>query len=166
MWEVDAAPLRVFLSHTSELARFPNGGSYVAAAEEAVNRAGHACTDMAYFTARDVSPAVLCESIVSKADVYVGIVGFRYGSPVRDRATVSYTELEFEVATRRRMPRLVFLLDDNAKANLPSAAIVDRRRARQRAFRRRLTESGLTVVSVASPTDLALKLLQALKELA
>jgi hypothetical protein len=80
-----SGPLRVFLSHRSDLGRHTEPGSFVAAAVEAVLRARHAVTDMAYFASRDTSPAAVCLEMVTQSDVYVGIVGMRYGSPGRDR---------------------------------------------------------------------------------
>jgi hypothetical protein len=103
-------PLRVFLSHTSDLGQPTETGSFVAAAAEAVRRARHALTDMAYFAARDTSPSGYCTDMVAESDVYVGIIGRRYGAPVRDRPDLSYTELEFETATESGLPRLILLI--------------------------------------------------------
>jgi pantothenate synthetase len=68
-------PLRVFLSHTSDLGKPDEVGSFVAAAAAAVLRARHAVTDMAYFAARDTAPAAVCVDMVAQSDVYVGIIG-------------------------------------------------------------------------------------------
>jgi GTPase SAR1 family protein len=158
----------VFLSHTRELRNLPPERSFVAAAEAAVLSAGCAVTDMEYFTARDRAPADYCTEMVAGADVYVGVVGFRYGSPVRDRPELSYTELEFETASRLGLPRLVFLLDERAAplAIAESSTEYDGGE-RQTAFRRRLMrDRALTIRLVGNPTELELRLHQALVELA
>src|SRR5215472_6829800 len=152
-------PWRVFLSHTSELGEHPGDRSFVAAAAAAVIRAGHAVTDMAYFTARDAQPADYCTSMVARADVYVGIIGTRYGTTVRGRPELSYTELEFEAATALGLRRLIFLIREDA----PSLPPADRD-PRQAAFRRRVADAGVTVAQVATPAELEVTLVQALAE--
>ena len=157
----------MFLSHTAELREFPAGRSFVAAAEAAVSRAGDAVTDMAYFAARDDKPAAYIREKVLACDVYVGLIGLRYGSPVRDHPEVSYSELEFETATQAGLPRLVFILDEDAALPIPAAKLWDsdfQLQSRQRAFRDRLRDAGITVGKVASPEQLELVLLQALQE--
>jgi hypothetical protein len=155
-------PLRVFLSHTSDLRATPAERSFVAAAEDAVKRAGHAVTDMAYFSARHVSPAHYCRTMMSRANVYVGIVGHRYGTPVREHPDRSYTELEFETASALGLPRLIFFID---AAGPPDPDAGDDLDARQRRFRLLLRESAVTIADVTSPDELEIRLYQALMEL-
>jgi tetratricopeptide (TPR) repeat protein len=162
-----AGPRRVFLSHTSELREFPASRSFVTAAEAAVARAGDAVTDMAYFTARDTKPADYCRDRVRGCDVYVGLVGLRYGSPVRAQPEVSYAELEFDIATGAGLPRLLFLLDEDAAVPIPPGRLLDadpNLQARQRAFRAKVADSGVMAGKFATPEQLELLLLQALNE--
>ena len=157
-------PWRVFLSHTSDLCDHPPHRSFVAAAQAAVVRAGHAVSDMAYFVARDSQPAHYCLSMVAEADVYVAIIGCRYGALVPDDPRRSFTELEFDAATQLRIPRLAFLVHDVGDAigvEQPAEMVI-----RQRAFRERIQTSGVTTVWVRSPAELELALLHTLVEAA
>jgi tetratricopeptide (TPR) repeat protein len=161
-------PWRVFVSHTSELRDYPVGESYVARVERAISATGHVVVDMRDFPAENRPPAQVCVDRVRECDVHVGLLGTRYGSPVRDRTEVSYTQLEFQTATDAEKPRLVFLLDtDAADVGIPLSRLIDREYGvRQDAFRQRVRDSGLTTLSFASPAELQLLVERSLRELA
>jgi tetratricopeptide (TPR) repeat protein len=158
----------VFISHTAELRDFPAGNSYVAEAVESIAAAGHVPVDMAGFAAADQPPAQLCAELVRGCDVYLGVLGTRYGSPVRDKPVVSYTELEFDTATEAGLDRLVFLLDTGAAdLGIPVSALIDEEfGARQAAFRARVQDSELTTHSFASTAELGKLVERSLRALA
>ena len=152
---------RVFVSHTSDMAQVPEGRSYVQAALDAVGRAEMTPVDMRYFAARDVRPADYCRRRVRECEIYVAVVGFRYGSLVAGEA-VSYTELEFLTASEAGLPRLVFLLEEAACP--PGQGDPDR--SVVAGFRRRLAEAGLIVRAFTTSDGLELEVFHALSELA
>jgi Domain of unknown function (DUF4365)/Tetratricopeptide repeat/Domain of unknown function (DUF4062)/NB-ARC domain len=165
--ETRPRPLRVFVSHTSELAEDTGGGPYVAAVREAVEGRGGEVVEMGRFPAADLPPEDLCEDLVRSCNVFIGVLGTRYGSVVAGR-DLSYTELEFEAATAAGLPRLVFLLDTRAAdVGIPLAELIDHAfGARQEAFRNRVQASGLVTQSFASPDQLGRLVERSLKELA
>ena len=118
-----------------------------------MSAAGHVIVNMADFPAADQPPAQLCIDRVRGCDVYVGVLGTRYGSPVRERPEVSYTELEFDTATEAGLARLVFMLDEGAAdVGIPLSALLDREfGAQQEAFRRWVQDDGLVMGSFANP---------------
>ncbi len=158
----------MFISHTSELRDFPKGTSYVSAVERAISAAGHVIVDMTDFAAAGQAPAQVCAEKVRGCDVYVGVLGTQYGSPVRDKPEVSYTELEFASATEAGKDRLVFLLDTDADdVGIPPSRLIDREfGARQDAFCRRVRDSKLVTRSFASPAELGQLVERSLRELA
>ena len=155
---------RVFISHTSEFTTYPEKRSFIGAAVAAVIRAGCVPCDMEYFTARDEKPSQYCMDRVRECDVYVGIIGLRYGSPVRDRPEVSYTELEFEAASMDpAKTRLIFLLDPDAL--VPASRFTDLKYGEcQEKFRKRLRDAGIMCKPFSDFHELDKLIYQALKE--
>jgi hypothetical protein len=152
---------QVFVSHTSDMARFPENRSFTQAALDAVVRAGMTPVDMRYFAARDGAPADYCRARVRECQIYVAVIGFRYGSMVPGE-TVSYTELEFQTASAAGLPRLVFLLEN--AASLPEG-FADGTRSQVEGFRQRLRDAGLIVRGFTSDAGLELEVFHALTEL-
>ena len=120
-----------------------------------------AAVDMRNFAARNGSPADYCQQRVRECEIYVAIVGFRYGS-LAPGEEVSYTELEFRAAGLEDVPRLVFLLEEKA---CPSY-LKDVNRGPVERFRQRLRNAGLIVRSFTSDDNLELEVFHALTELA
>jgi hypothetical protein len=136
--------------------------------ERAVSACRHVIVNMADFAAADRPPAQVCIDRVCECDVYVGVLGTQYGSPVLDKPEVSYTELEFDTATQAGLHRLVFLLNTDAEdLRIPPSGLVDREfGARQDAFRHRVQNSGLLTQSFDSPAALGQLVERSLKDLA
>lgn len=151
--------LRVFLSYTTELCTFPPERTFVAAAEEAIKRSGAVPVSMPTFAVRDQPAAAVCEAEVRGCDIYVLIAGSRYGSRVCNRPEVSYTELEYDTASRAGMPRLVFVLDEQVARRAAGHQYPDDGLLQQR-FRDRVCMN--LVGQVKDPGQLELRLFQAL----
>jgi TRAP transporter TAXI family solute receptor len=104
----------VFISHTSEFGDFPEGRSFVAAAMDAVRDAGDEPVEMGDFPVGTPPPAQVCREKIGTCDAYVALVGFRHGSTLPGLRGKSYVEFEWDVASKRGLPILVFLLDEKA----------------------------------------------------
>jgi hypothetical protein len=77
----------------------------------------HEVVAMEDYVAQDARPLDACLRDVAASDVYVGIFAFRYGhipNHPDNPNHLSITELELEQAGRSRIPRLVFVLKDDA----------------------------------------------------
>jgi hypothetical protein len=96
----------VFLSHTQGMRQYPEGESFLDGAERAVNAIeGAKAHHMEFFPASDLDPAATSVSHLRRADIFLAIIGFDYGSPLRDDPSRSFTELEFDTATELGMER-------------------------------------------------------------
>jgi len=153
---------QVFVSHTSDMELFPVGRSFVQAVLDGIGRAGLAAVDMRHFAARDGAPVEYCRQRVRECELYVAVIGFRYGSLVPG-TELSYTEAEFQEASAAGKPRLVFLLDQDARVPEGSA---DADCSTVEGFRARLDQAGLIRATFTTAAGLELEVLHALTEAA
>lgn len=103
------------------------------------------------------APIETIEDLLKSADLFILIIGYRYGSAMGDTGK-SGIELEYEVAKTMGKPVLAFLLSENAP--LPPSAI-DIDRSRIESFRQRILSQHL-VSKFSSPSELASKIVQSL----
>jgi hypothetical protein len=142
------------------VATFLYAATVTVVAFDAIGRAEMAPVNMRYFAAQDTRPTDYCRTRVRSCQVYVAIVGFRYGS-ILSGEKVSCTEVEFLEAGRAGLPRLVFLL---AKPGCPPR-LADADRGPISEFRQRLCDTGLIVRRFTSAAELELEVFHALSQL-
>lgn len=89
---------------------------YRAAVYAILRKLGHDVKSMEDYVATDVYPLHKCLADVAACDLYIGLVGWRYGYiPDRDNPeNKSITELEYRRAGVAKLPRLMFLVDNSA----------------------------------------------------
>jgi hypothetical protein len=131
--------MRIYVSSTSE-----DLSEYRAAVFDQLRRMGHQVVGMPGYTADARGPVAKVLDDVTSADAYIGLFAFRYGF-VPPGQQYSITEMEFRCATERRLPRLIFLVPENAPW---PRNLMDRGEAGMRVDRLRselLAQDGFTV---------------------
>ncbi|MBN8595028.1 MAG: SUMF1/EgtB/PvdO family nonheme iron enzyme [Anaerolineae bacterium] len=102
-------PLRtdVFISST-----YDDLIEYRAAVTEAILSLGLFPSGMENWPLRDENAIQLCQRKIEEAEVFVGIYAYRYGWTPDGYDGKSITELEYDWATERKIPRLRFIMAD------------------------------------------------------
>jgi WD40 repeat protein len=157
--------LRVYLSSTFEDLKV-----HRAAVFAALERAGLEVARMEGYVAADERPLDLCLRDVAASDVYIGVLGWRYGyQPPASHGNPdgrSITELEFREAGRNHKPRLMFVAHPDTRAQWPPGAVdevgpPDSPGARLAGFRAEVGTE-LTTSFFRTPDELATLVLAAL----
>ena len=83
------------------------------AAVSAILSAGHIPAGMELFTAGDQSQMEVIKQWIDQSDVYLLILGSRYGS-IEPETEKSYTHLEYEYAVSKNKPLFACVIKDSA----------------------------------------------------
>jgi WD40 repeat protein len=144
---------------------YPKPQSFAQAAAEAVDLLGGRAVDMRKFPASGDPPVEEVRERVQNADVYIGLIGLRYGSTVDGgEGPTSYTRFEFLTAGAAGKKQLVFMLDENAP--MPRCHI-DSDPTDIDEFRRYLRDdAGVVVATFTTVDELKLRVMHALYDLA
>ena len=100
--------LQVFVSSTYEDLRLERQS-----AVEAILTAGHIPAGMELFTAGDESQMEVIKQWIDESDVYLLILGGRYGS-IEEESGKSYTHLEYEYAVSNGIPIFACVINEDA----------------------------------------------------
>lgn len=113
---------------------------------------------MEHLPASDAEAIGASLKMVDEADIYIGIFAHRYGYVPKGH-DISITEMEYNRAKGREIPRLIFLMDKEHPITIEEVEV--ERAAELKAFKARLQEENI-VNFFKSPTDLRAHLINSL----
>ena len=149
---------KIFLSSTGK-----DLWEYREAAFRAIQRvSGFHCIRMEDFSATDEEPLDYCTSRVEECEIFIGIIGFIYGSCPPENAK-SFTEHEYEAAIKFNKTRLLFFAPDTflLPANIRES---DDSWNKQQNFRQK-TKKQRIISEFDSPDSLATEIVTSLANL-
>jgi hypothetical protein len=114
---------------------------------------------MEHLTATDANALEISLTIVERADVYIGIIGFRYGY-VPEGKVISVTEAEYNRALELNIPRLIFVMSNDHPV-MPADVETGDGAEELKKFKERLLKDRV-VAFFDSADDLKAKVIQAL----
>lgn len=123
--------LQIFISSTYEDLKDERQ-----AAVSAILKSGHFPAGMELFTAGDKSQLEIIKKWIDESDVFMLILGGRYGS-VEPDSGASYTEIEYNYATQQNKPLFAVVIKDDA-------------------LEEKVKEAGTSVIEKERPTELKL----------
>lgn len=129
---------------------------------ESLEKFDVAVKGMEQFGARKTTPLATCISEVEQSDIYVGIIGMRYGSE-EPSSGKSYSQLEYEKAVEKNKEILIYLIDEENSNVTPNLIQYDKIQ-KLNIFKAILKEKH-TVDTFSNPQDLITKLQRKFKEL-
>jgi hypothetical protein len=140
----------IFVSSTySDLIPFRN------AVRDVLSRFSVDIHGMEVFGAQTRKPLDTCLAEVLTSEVFIGILGMRYGS-VDDGSGKSFVELEYETAKKGGLEIWIFLIDEE-KTSIPPIYVDCKDAEKLKVFKKRLKDEH-TCVFFNSVDDLALRL--------
>lgn len=117
---------------------------------------------MEEFGARSSAPLETCIEQAFESDIYVGIIGMRYGS-IDERTGKSFTEVEYETAFKQKEEVLIYLFDEYEGLITPSQ-IDFQNYKKLESFKNKLKKRH-TIDTFKNETELVIKVSKRIKQL-
>jgi tetratricopeptide (TPR) repeat protein len=116
---------------------------------------------MEYLPASDDDAVTASLKLVDQADIYMGVFAHRYGYSPRGH-DISITEMEYNRAVERRIPRLIFMMDKDHSVTIDQVESGDGA-TKLGAFKQRMQAENI-VNFFKSPTDLRAHVINSLSQ--